>query len=40
MGGACSPHNGDAEVHTHLWSENLKGRDNLGAHGVDGRIIL
>jgi hypothetical protein len=28
------------EMHTRLWSENLKGRDHLEDLGVDGKIIL
>jgi hypothetical protein len=27
-------------MHTTFQSENLKGRDNLGELGIDGRIIL
>jgi hypothetical protein len=39
MGGACSTHR-DWEMHTKLWSKNLKGRDHMENLGVDEKVIL
>jgi hypothetical protein len=38
MGSTCSMHR--QEMHTKIWSENLKGRDHSDDIGVDGTIIL
>lgn len=31
---------GEKEMHTNFYSENLKGRDHFQGLGVDGRMIL
>jgi len=40
MGGARSTYGGEEEVHTWVWRENPKERDQLEDLYVDGRIIL
>jgi hypothetical protein len=40
MGGACSAYGVRGEVHTGFLWGNLRGLDDLGDPGVDGRIIL
>jgi len=39
MGETCSTHE-NYEIHTEIWSENLKGRDQSEDLGVDGKIML
>jgi hypothetical protein len=40
MGGTCSVLSGNNQFITKLQFENLKGRDNFGHLGIDGRTIL
>jgi len=40
MEGECSANGGRGEACTGFWWGNLRERDRLGDHGVDGRIIL
>lgn len=40
MSGACSKYWGEEEVHTRVWRENPKERDQLEDLCVDGRTIL
>jgi hypothetical protein len=40
VGGTCSTHGRDGEMHTEFWSEKLKGGGLSEDVGVNGRIIL
>jgi hypothetical protein len=40
MDGACRAHGRDAKYIQNVSRETLKGLDNLGDQGIDGRIIL
>jgi hypothetical protein len=40
MGCACSKNGRDAKYITKVWSESLKGRDNLEDLGADGKVRL
>jgi hypothetical protein len=40
MGGACSTHEGERELHTGFWRGDKRERGSLEDLGVDGKIIL